>query len=167
MERTSARLSCGGSILQAVAPPASVKHLAEPATGRHTGSAAHLHRTGWRHPVEAAATRLTTSNGSSSWRPTRATSHEISLTSAEVERASKDEDRWFLAVVGGLETDQMIVRVFAHPLRSLDLASSGWLRLGGVRTREALEWPSDKRMTRYRNSRISLSQRRRFAGDAR
>lgn len=65
---------------------------------------------------------------------------EISLTSAEVERALKDEDRWFLAVVGGLETGQMIVRVFAHPLRSLDLVSSGGLRLGGVRTREALEW---------------------------
>jgi hypothetical protein len=65
---------------------------------------------------------------------------EISLTSAEVERALQDEDRWFLAVVGGLETGQMIVRVFAHPLRSLDLISSGGLRLGGVRTRDALEW---------------------------
>jgi hypothetical protein len=38
--------------------------------------------------------------------------NEISMTAAEIERALRDQDKYFLAVVGGLETGELIVRDF-------------------------------------------------------
>jgi hypothetical protein len=64
---------------------------------------------------------------------------EISLTGSEVERALRERDKYFLAVVGGLEVGDVIVRIFAHPLLTLDFVESGSLTLTGVRTKRSIE----------------------------
>jgi hypothetical protein len=69
---------------------------------------------------------------------------EITLEPSEFERAATVDGTgaYFLAVVGGLEEGtQTIIRIFAHPLRTLRWKRTSRLRLAGVRTARALVIP--------------------------
>ncbi|OAI40378.1 hypothetical protein AYO38_05940 [bacterium SCGC AG-212-C10] len=46
---------------------------------------------------------------------------QVSLTPNEVERAQREGDKFFLAIVGGLEAGAVTtIRIFANPLKTLD-----------------------------------------------
>jgi hypothetical protein len=66
---------------------------------------------------------------------------DITLTANEAERAFREGDKFFLAVIGGLEQGyETVVRVFANPLRTLDLKPTTSVTLTGVTgKRSALE----------------------------
>jgi hypothetical protein len=64
--------------------------------------------------------------------------NEISLTGPEIERALKARGNYFLAVVGGLETGEVVVKIFADPLASLDFIESGSITLSGIHTKRSL-----------------------------
>jgi hypothetical protein len=73
---------------------------------------------------------------------------EITLEPSEFERAATVDGKgaYFLAVVGGLEEGaETVIRVFAHPLRTLRWKRTSNLRLAGVRTARALVIPIDDR----------------------
>ena len=64
---------------------------------------------------------------------------DVSLTGLEVERAVREGGKYFLAVVGGLETGDVMVKIFAHPLATLDFVEAGSIVLSGVSRKRALE----------------------------
>jgi hypothetical protein len=64
-----------------------------------------------------------------------------SLTGNEVAKAIEQGDKYFLAVVSGLEADQeTMIRIIADPLRTLDLVPAHGLVLGGVLSRARIEY---------------------------
>ena len=72
---------------------------------------------------------------------------EITLEPSEFERAATVEGKgaYFLAVVGGLEEGaETVIRIFAHPLRTLRWKRSSTLRLAGMRTARALVIPIEE-----------------------
>lgn len=69
--------------------------------------------------------------------------NEVSLTAVEVRRAVEERGKYFLAIVGGLETGDTTVRIFADPLVGLDTADSGSLTFAGVLEKRALVIPVD------------------------
>lgn len=59
--------------------------------------------------------------------------NDITLTANETERALREGDKFFLAVVAGLETGyDTVVRIFANPLRTLDLKPDASVTLTGI-----------------------------------
>ena len=61
---------------------------------------------------------------------------EITLTANEAERAFNERDKFFLAVVAGLEEGyETVVKIFPNPLASLELKPSTSMTLTGIRTR--------------------------------
>lgn len=69
---------------------------------------------------------------------------EITLEPSEFQRAATVDGggAYFLAVVGGLEEGtETVIRIFAHPLRTLRWKRTSTLRLAGVRTARALVIP--------------------------
>jgi len=66
---------------------------------------------------------------------------DITLTANEAKRAFLEEDKFFLAVVAGLEEGyETIVKIFPNPLRTLELMPTTSVILGGIRMRgSALE----------------------------
>jgi hypothetical protein len=75
---------------------------------------------------------------------------EITLEPSEFERAATIDGKgaYFLAVVGGLEEgSDTVIRIFAHPLRTLRWKRTSTLRLAGVRTARALVIPIDESTT--------------------
>jgi hypothetical protein len=73
--------------------------------------------------------------------------NDITLTANEAERAYTEGDKFFLAVIAGLEQGyETVVRVFPNPLRNLDLKPTTSVTLTGVTARRpALEvrFPAD------------------------
>lgn len=66
---------------------------------------------------------------------------DITLTAHEAERAVREGDKFFLAVVAGLEEGyETVVKIFPNPLRTLDLRPTTSVTLTGIRGRgSALE----------------------------
>lgn len=69
---------------------------------------------------------------------------EITLEPSEFQRAATVDGHgaYFLAVVGGLEEGaETVLRIFAHPSRTLRWKRTSTIRLAGVRTARALRHP--------------------------
>lgn len=65
--------------------------------------------------------------------------NSLSLTRNEVERAHREKDRFFLAVISGLEAGyQTEVRLIADPLKSLNWSSVSGVTLSGIKDARAL-----------------------------
>lgn len=66
---------------------------------------------------------------------------DITLTANEAERAFREGDKFFLAVVAGLEEGyETVVKIFPNPLRTLELKPSTSVTLAGIKGRaSALE----------------------------
>lgn len=59
--------------------------------------------------------------------------NNITLTANEAERAFREGEKFFLAVIAGLETGyETVVKIFANPLKTLDLAPDGSVTLTGI-----------------------------------
>lgn len=72
---------------------------------------------------------------------------DVTLTANEAERALKEKDKFFLAIIGGLERGyETIVKIFPDPLRSLEIKADTSVRLTGVNRRRApleVRFPKD------------------------
>lgn len=66
---------------------------------------------------------------------------EVTLTANEAERAFREGERFFLAVVAGLEEGyETVVKIFPNPLRTLAFKPSTSVTLAGITgQRSALE----------------------------
>jgi hypothetical protein len=59
---------------------------------------------------------------------------EVTLTGNEAERAFREGDRFYLAVIAGLEQGyETVVRIIPNPLRNLALKPSTSVTLAGIR----------------------------------
>jgi hypothetical protein len=82
----------------------------------------------------AAGTRRSKTKGFQSFGPVP---DEITLEPSELQRAATVDGSgaYFLAVVGGLEEGtETVIRIFAHPLRTLHWKRTSTIRLARVRT---------------------------------
>jgi hypothetical protein len=64
---------------------------------------------------------------------------EIRLEPSQLQRALRNTDAFFLAIVSGLETGTTRIRIIANPIRELTITDGRQLRVGGVTTAKALE----------------------------
>lgn len=71
---------------------------------------------------------------------------DVTMTANEAERALQEKDKFFLAVIGGLERGyETVVKIFPDPLRSLKIKRDTSVRLTGVARKAPLEvrFPKD------------------------